>query len=150
MMNNKMCVICEHQAHHHSESGCQLTTCSCIKFEENMPINPEEKIEIQKNSATQNIREKSDKWALNPQAFKNSLPTITKQESPQDRQISQSEIWDEVEANWKRIDELNDNGEYEKIDRELDIILEIKFENISAWIKKGHNYVNLEKFIASS
>ena len=33
-----MCVICEHQAHHHSESGCQLTTCSCIKFEEKKSI----------------------------------------------------------------------------------------------------------------
>ena len=47
-MEGNMCRICEHQAHHHSESGCQLTTCSCIKFEENILINPEEKIEIQK------------------------------------------------------------------------------------------------------
>ncbi len=145
-MEGKMCRICEHQAHHHRESGCQLTTCSCIKFEENNPINPEEQIESQKNSATQNIREKSDKWVLNPQAFKKSLSVITKQESPQDRQTSQSEIWDEVEANWKKVDELNDDGEYENVDKELDIILAKKFENISAWIKKGHNNINLTKY----
>jgi len=139
-----MCVICEHQAHQHSESGCQLTTCSCIKFEEKKSIKQDTKQE--QKSSTQNIREQTEKWELNLEGFKKNTSSKVKQESDKDIQVSQSEIWDKVEANWKRIDELNDNGEYEKVDKELDIILEIKFENISAWVKKGHNYNNLGKY----
>ena len=56
-----MCVICEHQAHHHSESGCQLTTCSCIKFEEKKSIKRETK-QGQKSS-TQNRNSEKD-WTI--------------------------------------------------------------------------------------
>ncbi len=141
-----MCIICEHQAHHHGESGCKLTTCSCIKFEEKKLMNQEEKREKSEKSPTQNIREKTDKWAVNLNAFKTTTSIKIKQESPEVRQLSQSEIWDEVEANWDKIDKLNDDEEYEEIDKEIDIILGKKFENISAWIKKGHNYINLKKY----
>ncbi len=145
-MEDNMCRLCEHQAHHHIGSGCQLTTCSCIKFEEKNIVKQEEKRENSQKSSTQNIRKKSEKWVINPEAFKKSPPAISKQESPQERQTSQSEIWDEVEANWKKVDELTDNAEYENVDKELDVILGKKFENISAWVRKGHNYSSWGKY----
>jgi tetratricopeptide (TPR) repeat protein len=104
----------------------------------------DEKIEQVANKLLENIQEKLDK--LEPPAFKKNMPTQARQESAQDRQRSQSEIWDEVEANWDKIDELTDDGEYDEVDKELDIILEIKFENISAWIKKGHNNISRGKY----
>ena len=142
-MNNLRCNTCDHESHHHGESGCQFTTCSCDEFKAKKE---KEEIISRQNTATQNTREKLEKWEINPQAFKKEPSPDIKKESIQDIEISQSEIWDEVEANWVKIDELTENEEYEKVDKELDIILEIKFENISAWIKKGHNYNKLGKY----
>ena len=141
-----MCITCEHQAHHHSESGCQLTTCSCIKFTEKKLIKQDENSENSQKSPTQNIREKLDKWEVDPQAFKKTTNAIVKKEQTVRAEPSRSETWDKIEANWDKIDKLTDDGEYEKVDKELDIILGQKFENIPAWIKKGHNNSNLKKY----
>ena len=143
ILNSKICVICEHQAYHHSESGCQLTTCSCIKFEEKKSIKQDTK-QGQKSS-TQNIREQTEKWGLNREGFKRNKSPEVKQRSNKDIQTSYSEIWDEVEANWLKIDRLVEDKEYEKVNAEIEIILGKKFENISAWIRKGHNYSNWGK-----
>ena len=140
-MNDLRCNTCDHESHQHSESGCQFTTCSCNEFKTKKE---KEKITSTQNSATQNTREKLEQWEINPQAFKKQSTIEVKQESKQHRQLSQSEIWDEVEANWVKIDELTENKEYEKVDNELDLILEKKFENISAWMKKGHNFIKLK------
>ena len=126
-MNNSRCNLCDHESNHHGKSGCQFPTCSCTEFKAQRE--KEESISTQ-NSATQNTREKLEKWEINPLAFKKIPSTDLKKESIQDVEISQSEIWDEVEANWVKIDELAKNREYQKIDKELDKILEIKFENI--------------------
>ena len=91
-----------------------------------------------------------EKWEINPQAFKKEPSPDIKKESIQDIEISQSEIWDEVEANWVKVDELIDDHEYEKAIVELNIILEKKFENISAWIKKGRIYVELKEYHTAS
>jgi len=139
-----MCVICEHQAHQHSESGCRLTTCSCIKFEEKKSTKQEAK-QGQKSS-TQHIREQTEKWGLNLERFKKNTSPAIKLESNKDIQTSHSEIWDEVEANWSKIDRLVEDNEYEKVNKEIEIILGKKFENISAWIKKGHNYSSWGKY----
>ena len=142
-MSSVRCDICDHEYNQHSQSGCQFTTCSCEEFKVKKQ---EEKVKTKQNSATQNLREKLDKWAINPDAFKHTSPTPIKQESIQDRQSSQSEIWDKVEKNWSKIDKFTEFEEYEKVEKLIDMILEIKFENISAWIKKGHNCINLKKY----
>ena len=101
-LNNRMCLICQHQAHHHNESGCRLTTCSCIKFKEEKSIKQERK-EGQKSS-TQNIREQTEKWGLNIEGLKKNTSPGVKQESGKDIEVSKSDNWDKVENNWKRID----------------------------------------------
>ena len=116
-----MCVICEHQAYHHSESGCQLTTCSCIKFEEKKSIKQDTK-QGQKSS-TQNIREQTEKWGLNIEGFKKNKSSEERQRSDNHIQASYSEIWDEVEKNWSKIDRLVEDEEYEKVNAEIEIIL---------------------------
>ena len=142
-MNNLRCNTCDHESHHHGESGCQFATCSCDEFKAKKE---KEEITSRQNTATQNTREKLEKWEVNPKAFKKKSSMDVKQESKQRRQSSQSEIWDEVEANWVKVDELIDDHEYEKAIVELNIILEKKFENISAWIKKGRIYVELKEY----
>ena len=142
-MNGPRCHICDHEYNQHIQSGCQFTTCICKEFKVKKQ---EEKVNIQQNSATQNLREKLDKCEMNPDAFKQNLSVIIKEESKQDRQSSQAEIWDKVETIWSKIDILDKYEEYEKVEKEIDKILEIRFENVSAWIKKGHNSINLKKY----
>ena len=141
-MVNIIC-YCGHQNNSHTENGCNFDTCNCDKFRGVGSID-DEKIEQVANKLLENIQEKLDK--LDPPAFKKNIPEQVRQESAQDRQRSQSDIWDEVEAHWEKVDELTNDGEYDEVDKEIEIILGIKFENISAWIKKGHNNVNLEKY----
>jgi|APSaa5957512535_1039671.scaffolds.fasta_scaffold24205_1 tetratricopeptide (TPR) repeat protein len=139
-MLNLIC-HCGHPNTSHPEVGCDFTECSCEKFR-GAGLD-DEQIEQVAKKLFENLA-KLDK--LDPQAFKKNMPEQVRQESAQDRQRSQSDIWDEVEAHWDKIDELTGDGEYDEVDKEIEIILGIKFENISAWIKKGHNNVNLEKY----
>ena len=56
-MNGPRCHICDHEYNQHIQSGCQFTTCICKEFKVKKQ---EEKVNIQQNSATQNLREKLD------------------------------------------------------------------------------------------
>jgi hypothetical protein len=125
-MLNLIC-HCGHQNTSHPEVGCDFTECSCEKFRGVASLD-DEQIEQVANKLLENIQEKLDK--LDPQAFKKNMPEQVRQESAQDRQRSQSDIWDEVEAHWDKIDELTGDGEYDEVDKEIEIILGIKFENI--------------------
>lgn len=140
-----MCNICGHESLHHSNLGCDFTTCSCEGFK-GKTFEEVENNNNSEKSPTQNVREKLDAWDLNTQAFKSSPPMNTKQESQIHKQVSPSEKWDEFEKNWKIIDELMADDKYEEANNELDFILGKNFENITVWVTKGHVCFNLKKY----
>ena len=119
-MLNLIC-HCGHPNTSHPEVGCDFTECSCEKFR-GAGLD-DEQIEQVAKKLFENLA-KLDK--LDPQAFKKNIPKQVRQKPIEDRQTSQSEIWDAVEANWTKIDELTEAGEYQKVDLEIDIILEKK------------------------